>query len=688
MPLPPEWRNRLASAAAAQAGRLFLWVPVGLMPGILFYFSLPSEPWPYLGACLLLALAVLAAWLPPPRRLWAWPLLLAALGFTSAQLRAHRVHAPQITAELRYRQVEGTVAALEPMDDKLRLTLSRPIVEGLAPQATPGRIRISLRGEYPGLQPGERVRVKATLYPLPPPVQPGGYDFGRHFYFQSIGGTGYAMSGVERVEAPQPGAQALLARWRQAIGGDMRASMPAPEGSVAAALAVGEVGPIPQPVQDALRDAGLYHILSISGLHLSLASGIVFFSLRLLLSLWPAFALRVNAKKIAAGAALCAALFYLALAGSPVPAQRACIMVGFVLLAVLFDRQGISTRSLSFAALLILLVLPESLLGVSFQLSFAATLAIVALYERFGHVLRAEGGLARRIGRTLLATLLTSLVASLATAPFVLYHFNRLAVLGMLANLLVMPLAGFVIMPALILALLLLPFGLAGLAYVPLAFGIHAMLALAAWVAHLPAAILRLPSLTQGGVLMAGLGLLLLCLLRGRVRLAGAALMLASLLTCLQHRPVDMFISREVQQVVLRLDDGRYTALRGTDRAFAVENWLQSEGQDTLVPKAESGIPCAEDICGFTRRGIRVLVVTSPKNDAALDKACREAPDLLVAPRWLNAERCPEPKQRLGKRELEEGGPHALRFTDNGLEVARSYEREKDRRLWQPEIPD
>ncbi len=228
----------------------------------------------------------------------------------------------------------------------------------------------------------------ATLYPLPLPDMSGAYDFVRHFYFRGIGATGFVMHRPEIVEnGTQSGFLIGLNNLRHAIGEDMRAHMPGATGAVAAAMTVGETRPIPDDVKNMLRDAGLAHMLAIAGLHLGIVAGIVFFAVRLLLSLWPALALRFPMKKIAAIIALASAATYLCLAGFPSPAQRAFIMVTCLFTARLLDRRGITLRMPPIAAMLILLAFPEAMFGASFQMSFAATLAIVSLYERFGRTL-------------------------------------------------------------------------------------------------------------------------------------------------------------------------------------------------------------------------------------------------------------------------------------------------------------
>lgn len=675
---------------SAQEGRFFLWMPVAMMAGIAAYFSLAAEPVAYVGpAALLLSLPPLALLRRSKWRRIAWGIFFAALGLAAAQFRAHALAGPLLVKELRYRVVEGVVQLVDPAEGKDKIILTQPVIEGLPAEQTPRAIRVSVRAGGVPLHAGDRIRLKATLYPLSLPTRPGSYDFSRHFYFSGIGGSGYGLSAVEIVEPHKEQGMALaVANLSHAMGEDMRAAMPGQAGAVAAAMTVGEIGPISEAVRDTLRDSGLYHILSISGLHLALASGIVFFNVRLLLSLFPALALRLPIKKIAALVALAGAFFYLALAGYPIPAQRSFIMVAFVLVAVLCDRTGVTLRTLALAALFILLFFPDSLMGASFQMSFAATLAIVSLYERFGAALSRPG--ARWWGRLLayfLGILATSLAATLATAPFVLYHFNRFALLGLVSNLAVLPLATFVIMPGIVLSLLLMPLGLQAIGYVPLALGTQWMLGVAQWVTRFPGASLQLPSLSDSGLVLASAGLLMLCLLAGRIRLLGMVPLALGLATITGHIPADVLVSADAKQVMVRLENGEYTTLKGTGRAFSVEDWLRSEGKETLVPLKESGLDCDDRLCTYVRNGHTLVMVKKADGDAILDEVCHRQPDIMIAWRYLNAKRCPGPKMLIGRRELEAYGPHALWLDAGMVRVEHAREPEKGSRLWQAVPP-
>ena len=676
--------NNLQQHYSEQRGRFFLWTPACLMLGIFLFFSLPSDP-PAILAPLILFPSLFLAFITrkSPLRHCFIPLFLIILGYAASQFRVQSTATHLITQELHYRDVQGKVELAEPSNAKVALTLSHLTIEGLTQAQTPDLIRITLRGAQPNFDAGSIVHLKANIYPLPAPTMLGGFDFALYYYFNRVGGTGYSLSPAE-VTTP-----AIIQSWNMAInnlrhniGQDMRDGMSEPAGAVAAAMTISETTPIPKYVNNDLRDSGLYHILSISGFHLAVVTGMVFGAMRLILSLIPALALRINTKKIAGLLALLAAFAYLALAGYPIPAQRSFIMVAFVFIAILCDRRGISLRSMAFAATALLLFFPESLYSASFQLSFAATLAIVSLAENW--IMPKAQTIHGRVVSHLFAILISSLATSLATAPFIIYDFNRLSIMGVFSNMIVLPLASAVIMPAIIVAMLIMPFGLQWLAYIPLQWGTNLMLKIAAYAAAMPLASIRLYALSEAGVILAAIGLLWFCLWRGRLRLWGIPMLLISLATMSQHRPVDVFISAGANQVIVRLENGHYTALKGTSRAYAVQSWLQSEGQGDVIPLKESDITCDLNTCSYTKNAHTLIMVTHPERDTVLDKACKAAPDILIAARYLKAARCPGPKILIGKNELNAYGPHALYLTPAGVEVTRTHEPGVPLRQWQP----
>ena len=355
-----------------------LWLPVALGLGIAIYYELPSEP-PLWAGPAAFGVATIAAFLSSPgglaRALWIGA-GAASVGLGLITWRTSELAAQTLARPLFSLNVEGRVADIQRLPEGVRVVLEHVRLKGQgAPraEATPVRVRVSLtRGVPPGMQVGDRILVLANLSPPAGPAAPGAFDFQRQAWYQQLGAVGYALAPPAIVERGQPrGIVRRIDALRAHVAERIMQALPGPEGGVVAALLAGEQTAVDKDIAQAMRDSGLAHILSISGLHIVFVVGLVMGIVRYGIALVPWLALRVDAKKIAAVLALAAALFYTALAGAPVPAQRACIMAGFVLLAVLLDRTALSLRLIAWAAVLVLLIAPESLTGASFQMSFA-----------------------------------------------------------------------------------------------------------------------------------------------------------------------------------------------------------------------------------------------------------------------------------------------------------------------------
>jgi competence protein ComEC len=324
--------------------------------------------------------------------------------------------------------------------------------------------------------------------------------------------------------------------------------LPGPTGAIAAALITGETHAIPPADAGAFRDAGLAHILVIAGLHMGMVAAAVFFGVRAGFALIPAIALRYPTKKWAAALALLVTFLYLLLSGATVPSRRAFVMIGLMLLAVLVDRLSLSARAIAYAALVVMLLTPEAVAGPSFQMSFAAVAGLIAFYEAMRERLaqwHSHAGLLRRCGLYLLGIAFTTVITTVATMPFTIYHFNRFPVYSVAANVLAVPITGFWIMPWALIACLLMPFGAEGLALTPMGWGIDAVAAIARGVTAWPGAVLNVPSMPAEALMLVGLGGAWLCIWTRRWRWLGLAPIAAGYLTLLFVRPPDLLVVAE-----------------------------------------------------------------------------------------------------------------------------------------------
>ena len=497
----------MLDALGAARGRLMIWAPVFLSLGIGGYFALKAEPGP--GVLLFAGLAACAftvfGWRGPERlRIPATGLALIAAGLLLAAYRTHSVAAP-VLAFRYYGPVEGRIVNIDrSFSDQMRLTLDRVVLEDVPPDRTPAQVRVALHGDQGFVTPvpGLTVILSAHLSPPEGPVEPGGFDFQRLAWFSRLGAVGYTRSPVLALEPPERGLSLLAFRLRMAISGAMQARMEGQAGAFAAALMTGDRSGVDRATTDALRGSNLSHLIAISGLHMGLLTGFVFAACRYGLALVPPVALRINTKKLAAIVALLAAAFYLMLAGPSVATRRAFIMVAVMLVAVLADRRAISLRSVAIAAIIVLLIEPESLIEPGFQMSFSATVALIVVFKPWAKIQHHIPAPLRPVAMLLLS----SMAAGFATAPIAAAHFNRIAEYGLLANLLAVPLMGTLVMPAAVVAALLSPFGLEGPALWVMGKGTAVILAIAHWVAGLDGAVVAVPAPPMAALPMIALG--------------------------------------------------------------------------------------------------------------------------------------------------------------------------------------
>jgi len=596
----PRLRAWLGEQVEAQADRWTLWTPVALGCGCALYFGQPREPQAWVAWALLPVVAGLLVAL----RWSAWRATTMALalsacavgGFAVAKLRTEAVKAPVAQAGARPQAIEAWVVDIaQPGVSGQRLLLA-PIRVGDWPgEATPVRARVTLRPDMALPAPGEAVSLLAIVNPPPPPASPGSYDFARDAYFESVGAVGLALRAPESV---MPVAQApwrlrltmAVNATRWALTQKIVAALGPETGGLAAAMTTGHEAFIPREQVDNLRAAGLAHIISISGLHMAIVGGFAFAFARLVVAAWPWLALRVPGKKLAALVGLAAVGGYLLLSGAPPPAERAAITASVAFAAILVDRQAISLHALALAAMAVLLLQPEAVTEPGFQMSFAATAALVALAEIWPRPvkeievpwpIRAVQGAVTWT----LASIAVSFVAGLATGPFAIQHFNRVSTWGLFANLAVAPISSFLMMPGLALGAALTPFGLGQAPLEVAGWSIGLMNQIAAWAAAAPAAQIVVPSAPDWVLPASFLGLLFVCLWKGPLRWAGLPLALAILWAPRPAAP-DVWISADGAAVAVR--DGRDAVLLRPDvKLFGAELWSRRRGLTPLISEAE-----------------------------------------------------------------------------------------------------
>lgn len=633
----------LGAQVAAQTLRWRLWAPVAFGGGCAVYFAFKSEP--ATSPLIIGAMVAAALWLWARRMAWArvltLPLMLLAcfaLGMAVAKLRADAVAAPIALAMAEPTVVEGWVVDVDsPGDAGPRVVIAPVRIEGLAPEDSPTRLRATVQGVAP--EPGEAIRLFALLNPPPAPASPGAYDFGRNAYFQSMGGVAFSLGETRSAYLSPPPWKVRAAMAVNGLRYDLAkrivARLGERTGGVAAAMTTGHEAWLDPEQVDAMRDSGLAHILSISGLHMAVVGGFSFFLVRLLVAAWPWLALRVPGKKVAAWAGLLAVGTYLIISGHPPPAERAAITASIAFLAILLDRPAITMHALAVAAFAVLLLQPEAIVTPGFQMSFAATAALVALVEAWPVRPREISApwpilLVQRVGAWLGMAIMASLVAGAATGPFAMQHFNRTAMYGLGANLATAPLSDFLIMPALALGALLEPMGL-GAPFLWLAGqGIGMMLAVGEWVAGLPGAVRTVASAPDFVLPIAFLGVLFCCLWRGPLRWLGLPLAAAVMLW--QRAPVPNLWIGDGGTNAAFVEAGQAVVMRPAVRQFAVDVWIRRRGLEP-AERAVDGWACTRFSCAPTEPGAGPLAMwwgrRAPSPDE-IDALCRSAPVVSV----------------------------------------------------------
>lgn len=635
--LLPTAVTQVVAALEAQRGHLFPWVPVCLGAGIGMWFALPVEPGQAAYAAVVVAGLVCGAlaWRGPVAlRPLAMALAVAAAGVLLVGLRAHQVAAPVLGFRF-YGAIEGRVVEIDrSLSDKPRLTLDRVVLEGLAPDETPARVRVALHGDRARALPDTGATVILTGHLSAPqrPAAPGAFDFRRSAWFERIGAVGYTRTPVLVLEPADPGLGAMaIARLRRAIADGVRAAIPGEPGAFAAAVLTGDRSGIGRKTTDDLRNSSLAHLLSISGLHMALLTGFVFASVRGGLSLVPPLALRINVKKVAAVVALAAASFYLALSGGETPTERAYVMAVVMLLAVLTDRRALSLRAVATAAVIVLVLTPEALTQPGFQMSFGATVALIVAFR----ALDARPEARKRLpgwAKGAVMLFFSSLVAGAATAPYAAAHFNRVADYSILANMLSVPVMGSVVMPAAVVAALLWPVGLSAPALWVMEQGNRWILWVAGWVTSLPGAVSYLPAAPPVFLPVFTAGALTLVLWQGQGRWAGLAPMAAACaFWAMVERPALLVADTGGLAGVLGEDGRALSKARGD--GFAALSWLEDDGDGARQEEAAArgAFAGTEGARAARLGGIEVVQIAGRGWQAVLARECRAGRVVITA---------------------------------------------------------
>ena len=679
--------------------RPFLWLVVAAGAGVALYFSAEREPSLALCFVALSAFAILAALTRTHARAHALCLALAFIagGFASGAWRTARVAAP-IVSRVGVGELTGFVEEVDLRRAGARFILRVASAEGLPDDVVPARVRLTTRGD-PNFAAGDFIALKARLMPPARAALPGGYDFARDAFFARIGGVGNALGRIEAMSPPDPAPlslrffaavdqmrNALAMRVYRIIGGDA--------GAIAAAMVTGKRDLLSDDAKNLIRRAGIFHIITISGVQMTLVAGIFFVGFRRLLAMSQTLALNYPIKKWAAALAMIGAILYDIGTGSRVGTERALVMTLIMLAAVLFDRPSLSMRNLALAALLIVAFEPEALLGASFQLSFAAVAALIAVYEWRGEYLATRrvddraprtwwGALRESVIERLLhgpgAAIFATLCATSATASFMANDFHELSPYVLIGNPLTLAIIEFFAVPCALVGAALYPLGLDGFVWRYLKMGIDLVTYLAGLIASAPGASLPVKAFAPWAIVFLTLAVLSLVLWRTWTwRAFAIPLALIGFMGATGGAPFDLAVPATGESAALRLSSGQLAVLGQRPNAFAAEQWLRADGDARLASDAKGGVAC--DDLGCVAKSIDGSFVALVAERGAFFEDCARAA-VVITPLYAPAG-CAAPIV-IDRRKLSESGAVALRFKAEGVEWTTARAIDEDR-PWSP----
>lgn len=658
-----------------QRERWIFWLPVPVAFGIAAYFGLHGEPPLLLGTFLCLFMLPLLRAFYRNQVLFI-PLLvlfMAVAGFAAGQLRTHAVAAPVLEKRSYTITLRGKVAEVQPQPKNIRIVLEDfSVVKGrIFQDELPKRVRIRLKNNDPAVpNAGDVVEVRAALLPLSAPVMPGAFDFQRHAFFQGLGGTGYALGDVQVVE-PRRSGEYFFEKLRRHIREKIFVAIEDRDrAAMITAFMIGEDRGISEKDWEIARLSGIAHLIAISGSHFVLIAGFPFFFVRAFLAAIPYVALRWPIKKIAAAIAMAVSVFYMLLIGSPIPAQRAVIMTCVVMTAIMIDRNPFTLRLAVFAALLLFILSPESLMGPSFQMSFAAVVALIAFYESTAKWWKKhfrDSDWSKRYALYLLGCFATSLVASAATAPFALYHFGRMPLIGGLAaNMVAVPVSSFVTFPVGLFSCLLMPFGLEKYPLLLTEKSLDVFMYVAEIIAAWKYAGWQANSFAGWVLGIMTLGGIWICAWQGYLRWLGIIpVALAAVLAVLTPR-ADILVSGSGELMALRAPDGKMWFSTLTKEKFVREQWTAREGQGAQIrawpqrqlPGGEGDfLVCDDAACRIVLKNSVLSVI---RNAEAIGQECGEA-DVLISKNAIKLPRsCKRKVDIIDRWKLRDNGAYAI----------------------------
>lgn len=545
-----------------------LWYFLSFIFGVVLYFGLFREP--NLIMCLVLSGVLLTAALLR-KAVWIKLALFFVLGISVATFRTHLIHTEFMERAQWKREISGLVEESFSSHEGQMLVLTEVRIP--KSRFVPKRIRVFFDRTTPCFNKGDYLSFVGNLYP-PLPHQK------MRFFYQGISAQGKILDMISHV----PSSPTFLTKLRQNIMNKLRMTMSPMQTQIAIPLIVGEQGVVSSDVYELYRKAGIAHVLSVSGFHMVLLAGFVFFLIRGLLALFPYLALRLSTKKIAAVVSLFVTGFYLFVSGAQVPAIRAFMMIAVVFFGVLTDRRTVSLYTLLLVAFVVLWFRPEWVMSISFQLSFVAVMVLVGVFEDVCKYL--PKGLFCRV---VITAVIANIFVTLALAPFIIYHFNQLNPYGIVGNLLTSLLFSGLVMPLLFLGTLLMPFGYETIPLKGAGIVLDQITKIAEMIASWPGAEIIVASFSGWGLGLIVMGLAVLCVLKRPLRMVGLALIVLGFGIGYWINAVPDMIVLNKTTLLVKGQDGLFR-VRGKQKEWLTAQILRKYGQKTGEQLSQSFI--------------------------------------------------------------------------------------------------
>ena len=661
----------------------FVWIVLAFCGGILIFFHQRDAPtWMDVGiACLVLTSIAICLIAFFQCSIASLVLVSLAFGGLVAKTQLSMLDHPILSEKTEEISLTGMVRYVENFgNDSFRVRLR--VDEGWTGPLNSVEavdVRIWIRDFHFQSHPGDLVRLTVKLFPPPGPKVPGGFDFARRAYFDGLSAVGFAVAPAKSIQPVEPvhsrssrGYQVQVSRLRQQISERIRTVLPAQSGALIDALMTGNRADLDKDLLAAIRSAGLAHILAISGFHMGLVAGTLFWGVRGVLAALPFLALSVPIRRIAALLALSGAFFYLLISGGSVATQRAFCMLAIVFLGMFFHRPAITHQNVALAAFIILIVSPVQILNIGFQMSFAAVIALVSAYDFYQRrKTRSQNyleGIPRVLWQTrtfLSAIIMSTLIASLAVAPVAAYHFQTVSHYGLLANILVLPLFTLLMMPMALIVFLAMMGGVEAIPLQVMAFLAELFIWIAREVAHLPYAVSSFPKMSNISFLMFLIGFLVLCILQSRVRFFGILLIGCGIGSLFLNAQPQIFVDGTGKVLVVRSGDGLMSVQAPSPKSYALTSWLRLQGIPEIERQAVSNksLKCESGNCRFTLGNRTIAYV---KQIPKLRAACRSN-DILITP-FYAPRRCVS-KLIIDRNRLQALGGHTLLITHDDISI-------------------